>query len=252
MSEPVFYLSLSRARRHAPDAALWAAWLGAELVSRPLPPDRPGLVLTHAGLRLHVPGAKPTLWHPGLTHRRVRSRQPDTLGLVLALRPDEWVLDGTLGMGHDARMLARAGARVLGLEVRPAIATFTALGLHGLDPGAARRITVQCADHRTWLAAAPDDAVDHVYLDPMFPEGDEGESTNLAPFRHLPRLPRVSAATLRHALRVARRHVLLKLAPSEPAPHPEGMPPPELVGSKRQFYARWTTPASGALQSDPP
>lgn len=239
MSAPRFFFATSR-RARVRDAHLgpMAAWLDADPHrGRPLPPDRPGLVLDGRGLCLHAPGRKAQLWHPGLAHRRLQLAV-DPLVRVLDLRPGERVLDGTLGFGHDALVLAAAGADVLALEIFAPLLAFTLAGLSTYHP-AGRRVHARRADHAAYLAAAPDDAFDHVYLDPMFPPAEAGVSNTWSALRTFALGPRLPAPVLRDALRVARRTVVVKLAPSEPPPALPGAPGATVEGSKRVHYGVW-------------
>jgi 16S rRNA (guanine1516-N2)-methyltransferase len=203
-----------------------------------MPKDRPGLVLNGEGLCLKIPGHEPAPWHPGFAHLRLK-RARDTLVELLALRPGETVLDGTLGMGHDALVLSSAGAQVLALEICAPLAWHTSAGLSAHSE-AGRRVAIRRADHIAWLADAADASVDHVYLDPMFPPAVTGTTMNLAGHRIAAhRGPRVPPATLAHAIRVARRTVVMKLAPEEPAPTALGGLGATVEGSKRQHYGVW-------------
>lgn len=217
-----------------------AGWLDATAhLTRPLPTDAPLLVFNVGEVRLFAPGRKPTAWHPGMAHRRLKLGD-DALPRVLGLRPGETVVDATLGMGHDALLLAAAGGDVIGLEREAALLFFTLQGLYGFRPVLARRIRGVRADHTAWLAAAADRSVDHVYFDPMFPRASGGESVTWSTLRAVAtpgaRLPE---PLLREALRVARGRVALKLAPGEPPPMAEGLPAARVEGSKRLHFAVW-------------
>lgn len=239
MSPPRFFFATSR-RARVRDAELGrlAAWLDADPHrGRPLPRDRPGLVLDGRGLCLHAPGRKAQLWHPGLAHRRLQL-PVDPLVRALDLRPGDRVLDCTLGFGHDALLLAAAGAEVLALEVFAPLLAFTLAGLSTYHP-AGRRVHARRADHAAFLAAAPDAAFDHVYLDPMFPPHEAGVSNTWSALRTFALGPRLPEAVLLDALRVARRTVAVKLAPSEPPPVLPRGPAATLEGSKRVHYAVW-------------
>lgn len=219
--------------------AQWALWVGADLVPhRRMPKDRPGLVLNGGGLCLKTPGERPAPWHPGLAHLRLKHAR-DTVAHLMDLQPGEEVLDATLGMGHDALVLSHSGARVLALEICAPLAWYALEGL-AQHSHAGRRVAVRRADHHFWLADAAPRSVDHVYLDPMFPPAVAGTNTNLAPHRAAaPRGSRVPRATLAHALRVARRTVVMKLAPDEPPPTASHGPGATVEGSKRQQYGVW-------------
>lgn len=239
-----FFVAQSRRYKGALSPQRLALWADAEYWrGRPLPAERPGLVLSPEGLRLHSPGQPLALWHPGFGALRAQQGRADPLLRALDLREGEVVLDGSFGMGYDARQLAHFGAQVCALERVPALAIYSLWGLARHDPEAARRIRLRCVDHRDWLAQAPSAHVDHVYLDPMFPAEHTGTGPNLSPLRALPLAPRVQLPTLRAALRVARRRVVLKLAPHEAPPElPEG-PAPRLYFSRRQRFAVWSAEA---------
>lgn len=240
--QPTFYLATSKTTGIGRDAlAHIAAWIGAEPhYARPLPADRPGLVINVENIRLFAPGRKPTPWHPGMAHWRLR-RPSDRLPEIMGVAPGDTVVDGTLGMGHDALLLAAAGARVLALEQRAPILFFTLDGMWHYRPDLARNIHAMHVAHAEWLARAPDGSVDHVYFDPMFPADKAGDSVTWTTLRTVARPgPRLPPEVLLDAARVARKSVCLKLAPREPAPRIEGAPPMRVDGSKRLHFAVWT------------
>ncbi len=215
-----------------------ARWTGAEwTAARPLPSDRPGLVVTARGLRLHAPGIAPVWWHAGFALQRCARGSQDALVTALQLRPGEVVIDATLGMGHDALVLANAGARVLAWERLAPVLLFTACGLALEAPRAARRIRFRRTDHAPVLRASPPQSVDHVFLDPMFPTRLAGPSANLAPLRAIARGGRPAPELVADARRVARRSVVLRLAQGEPVPDDA-----QVVRSKRVRYAVWRSP----------
>ncbi|MCB9549389.1 MAG: class I SAM-dependent methyltransferase [Myxococcales bacterium] len=155
------------------DLTTIAAWLGLRPHDeRPLPADEAGLVLTTEGVRLHVPGEGGGWWPAGLTAQRTDRGLDDPL--VRAVQPAAGlrVLDATLGLGHDALVLARHGAHVLGLEHQAPLLYYAAEGLRRHDAAASRRLAFRRADHRRYLAQAATAAFDVVCLDPMFPDPD--------------------------------------------------------------------------------
>lgn len=214
---------------------------------RPWPKDAPVIVFNVEQVRLFAPGCKPTAWHPGTAYRRLRlvHREGATDGLVRALdlAAGETVLDCTLGLGHDAVMLADAGATVIGLERVPALLFFTLQGLWHYRPDLARRIHGRCVDHAVALADAPADSADHVYFDPMFPADFVGESTTWATWRAVTDVgdagARMPPDLLHAARRVARRSVALKLGQREDPPEIAGVPPARVDGTARVRYAIW-------------
>ena len=239
-SDELFVACSKRTRLSSLELEELANWVnGRPHFSRPLPKNNLGLVQSCLGFRLHPPHAAPLSWHPGMALRRLRYSS-DALTRVMDLRAGEVVLDGTLGMGHDALVLAANGALVIALEQRPEIIFFTLAGIWRFSKTLSRRIHGRVADHTDYLAAQLPNSVDHVYLDPMFPKQLAGPSSTWASLRALvPPDHRLDASTLANALRVARRRVVLKLAPQEQAPSFPGLPRAKLDGSRRLYFAIW-------------
>ncbi len=236
MPSPVPFHVTTSLRRRGDDAAmeLVAGWTGATpCTARPLPTDRPLLVLTCRGPRLHVAGSAPVWWHPGLIGPRLAYPERDAVARALDLRAGDTVVDATLGLGHDALVLAARGAKVVALERVAPLLWFTADGMWRHYPALTRRVSFVRADHGEWLRRAADDSADHVFLDPMFPPGRAGTSHNLAPLRGFAQ-GGLGREVLDEARRVARRNVLLRLAPGEALP-PGARP----AGSRRVAYALW-------------
>jgi len=216
----------------------FAARLGLPCVStRPLPTDAIGLIVAQRGLLLMAPGHRTLAWHAGFAPRRVRDGAHDALVRALDLHPGERVLDATLGFGHDTYVLLEAGARVLATEVHPALAWFADAGLRAALPDRADHLEVRCAEAETTLSAGDVPAQDHVYIDPLFPDDTVVPNAMWAPLRQVGARGRTLDTLLRLAWSVARRRVVLKLAPGEPLPCPEGLPAPIRIGSKRTQYA---------------
>ncbi len=234
------FLMASRATGLTPaDLAKMAPWFGAEVhPRRPAPKDRVGLVLNADAVRLCVPGLPPLTWHPGTAYLRLRDGD-GPLPRVMGLRPGETVLDATLGLGHDTLVLAHAQAHVLGLDTVAPLLFFTLDGIRRFAPTLSRRVTVRRAEHGRWLREAPSRSVDHIYLDPMFPPALGSQSHTLSVLRALATGRRPTASILRDACRVARRNVVMKLAPSEPPLWVPGLPKPHVEGSKRVHFGVW-------------
>jgi len=207
---------------------------------RPLPLDRPGLIVEKDGYRLNVPGQKAQLWHPGLAYKRIKLKE-DILRKVIGIRPGDWVLDGTLGMGHDALALADAGANVIGVEINPALLLYTLCGIYRYNRALSQCIHGRRGDYRDILKSADSNSVDHVYLDPMFPvHSTRRQNGTWAVMRSVVEdRTRLELEDLSEAIRVARRTVTFKLAPGESMAALRQMKPYECIGSKRQSYAVW-------------
>jgi 16S rRNA (guanine1516-N2)-methyltransferase len=90
-------------------------------------------------------------------------------------RSEPEVVDATAGLGRDAVVLARCGARITMLERDPVLTALLADGLRRLaesDPDLAARLELIETDATDWLrarAAAGPPLVDAVLIDPMFP-----------------------------------------------------------------------------------
>ncbi|MEZ4464584.1 MAG: class I SAM-dependent methyltransferase [bacterium] len=216
-----------------------AAWLGVRAIDeRPLPADEAGLVLTAEGVRLHVPGGGAGWWPAGLTAQRTARGLADPIVRAVAPRPGLRVLDATLGLGHDALVLARHGVHLDCLEHEAALLFYTAEGLRRHDPRASCALTFRRADHRAWLSSLGDGAVDVVCLDPMFPDPQAPRSATLGLLRQTALRDAVTPATLREASRVARERVVLRLAPGAEPPALAGRTGP-IVASQRVRVAVW-------------
>jgi Putative SAM-dependent methyltransferase len=130
------------------------------------------------------------------------------------------ILDGTLGLAHDAIFLATAlDAYVRGVEKSLVLALLLEEGLPRLSlriPAAAR-VSVEHADTLDVLKAAPSASVDVVFLDPMMVR-EKGSSGTFGALRTFAWAERVHDALLTEAVRVARRRVVLKLGMGAPLP----------------------------------
>ncbi|HEU4383818.1 MAG TPA: class I SAM-dependent methyltransferase [Anaeromyxobacteraceae bacterium] len=187
-------------------------------------------------------------WNPGMGALRARrllqgERGRPTGDPFLAaadFRPGETVLDCTLGIGADALVAAAAvGAkgRVLGLEASAPLAALVEEGLRLLPHPAARRVEVRLADHRSFLAAAPERSFDVVVFDPMFREA-RAQNPSFDLVRRLGDPRPLSPEALARARRVARRCVVVKDgAPGWDLARLGLVPLPSTRGARR-LYAR--------------
>lgn len=160
-------------------------------------------------------------WHPNMTgHKLKQLLDGGTLPLMeaTAIQPGDFILDGTLGYGSDALLLAHgAGPKgyVLGIEQDPIIACLTQDGLVRAALAetplgrAARRISVKCGNHSTYLANLPDNSCDIVFLDPMF-EATIGASPAMRALKPFAVEAPLSPEAVGQALRVCRRRLVIK------------------------------------------
>ncbi|MCI3196853.1 class I SAM-dependent methyltransferase [Bacillus sp. HU-1818] len=127
-------------------------------------------------------------------------------------------LDCTLGLASDSIMASLAVGEtgtVIGLEKHKLISVLVKKGLHtwetGVEPlqAAMKRIEVKHADCFDYLKQLPDDSVDVIYFDPMFHEPVEA-SDGIAPLRNLADELFPAEDCIKHAVRAARKSVVLK------------------------------------------
>ncbi len=181
---------------------------------------RAALVVTRERLVVQT-GAGEIFFHPSMARPRIRSLergQPDVMVEAMGLRPGDWVLDCTLGLGSDAMVAAYVvgdAGRVVGLEAVPVLAAIVRWGLVHYDPGheglgaAMRRIEVVQTDHDAYLAGLPAGSFDVVYFDPMFRD-PVTESAHMRPWRAMACHRPLTRETIAAARRVARRRVVVK------------------------------------------
>ncbi|SFL84553.1 Putative SAM-dependent methyltransferase [Paenibacillus sp. 1_12] len=160
-------------------------------------------------------------FHPSTAAIRVKrlvNGEHDPLMELSAIQPGDRVLDCTAGLGSDALVYSFAvqgNGEVVALESEPVPYLMLRQGLKAYDsdiPGmneAMHRIQVIQMDHSEYLLREPDNAFDVVYLDPMFRQPIH-ESSSISAIRVLANSRPVSEQTIKEALRVARRAVIMK------------------------------------------
>jgi 16S rRNA (guanine1516-N2)-methyltransferase len=162
------------------------------------------------------------------------------VGLQKTRRPLS-VLDATAGLGQDAFVLAGLGCSVTLLERNPVIHSLLADGLAraALNTDCApvvQRMTLLPGSSIDWLAQAGPDAVDVVYLDPMFPHRDKAAlvKKEMQVFRQVVGDDDDSEALLAAALNAARYRVVVKRP--RKAPEVAGPEPTTRVEGKSSRY----------------
>lgn len=154
---------------------------------------------------------------PGLAMLRLKrlavSVERDALLRHAQVRAGDRIVDATIGLGADARVLAAvAGARghIVGLEASKPLAVLLAEGLRHEQawPGSAA-LEVQHARAGDWLAAQPAQSVDIVFFDPMF-DRPRHASPDFEVLRRHAVNDSLSRDAIDQAKRVARRLVLMK------------------------------------------
>lgn len=179
------------------------------------------LVVAADGLR-YVSEDRPTLFfHPSMGLIRVKrliADGTDTMAAVAQAEPGDVVLDCTAGLASDAIVFSHSvgkTGRVIAVEASPLLYVIVREGLREADTGlpeaddACRRIELTLGDHADVLRGMADRSVDIVYFDPMF-EQPVRSSASLRPLRSHARHEPITEETIRHAIRVARKSVVLK------------------------------------------
>lgn len=178
------------------------------------------LVVSRERLSVYVAGQE-FFFHPGMAKTRIKSLKNgynDQMITAMQLKPQDSVLDCTLGLGADA-MVANyiVGSRgtVTGLESSPLIAYVVAEGLKNYQypnvylKKAAKGIKVINISYCEYLKTLAENSVDVVYFDPMFRK-PLYHSASMAPLRLLANHDPVDQTALQQACRVARKRVVLK------------------------------------------
>jgi hypothetical protein len=183
--------------------------------------DRRLLVADDRGLRYYEDSEQPLYFHPSMAYvrvKRLRKGERDPLVELTDCRPGDRVLDCTAGLGSDAIVFSYAAGpegHVTALESEPVLCAVVREGLqtyeteHADVNEAMRRIEIRCADHGAYLAGLPDKSLDIVYFDPMF-RRPVHDSAALQPLRGLANPEALNPDAVRHAVRVARKAVVLK------------------------------------------
>ena len=188
--------------------------------------EMPVLLVTRSGLRVRIE-RREFRWHPGLLHTRLAAGWNHPLVRAMSLQPGDHVLDCTLGMGTDAAFLAAlTGRAVTAFEMNPAVALMTNEGLtlnsHCVD--------VIVGDSRRYLSFMPNNAVDVIQGDPMFPAGT-GRTHSLDLIREIGQHEPLGLEWLRQAKRVARKRVVVR--DTNPGQLLETMKPDEVLAGRR-------------------
>ncbi|QHT61748.1 class I SAM-dependent methyltransferase [Paenibacillus lycopersici] len=179
------------------------------------------LVADDRGLRYYEDSEEPLYFHPSMAYvrvKRMRKGERDPLIALTGCMPGDSVIDCTAGLGSDSIVFSYAvgtEGSVIALESERMLYTVVREGLrayrteHEDVNEALRRIEMRCTDHLTYLTQLPDKSADIVYFDPMF-RHPLHDSSALAPLRGLANGSALQEASVRQALRVARKCVVLK------------------------------------------
>ncbi|XOZ33755.1 class I SAM-dependent methyltransferase [Halomonadaceae bacterium KBTZ08] len=237
-----------------PSAAALAQWLGlsclSEPVARPARLASPAVVLwvSDEGVQLQATGKKApgpvrVDWVTGRSGHRRRQGGAELLvkavGVARASRPLQ-LADATAGLGEDALVLAGYECELTLFERSPVMAELLADGMARAQQEPALlerlgRMQLERGDATRWFHHHPD-ALDVVYLDPMFPE-----KRNSAAVRKEMQLARSvvgddeDAAVLLEAALVAARHRVVVKRPRRAVPLPGPAPATAVEGRSSRF-----------------
>ncbi|WP_423407157.1 class I SAM-dependent methyltransferase [Heyndrickxia sp. MSNUG] len=180
------------------------------------------LVISKERLELYPFGEKePFFFHPNSAMFRIKrlmNGENDPLIQSGKLAAGMSFLDCTLGLGSDSIVASYAvGTRgyVTGVEARPELSYLVKTGLKSWDSGyeainqAMANINVVNEYSHDFLKKLDDDSFDCVYFDPMFDESIF-ESDGIRGLSHFAVYEGLSKEMMDHALRVAKKRVILK------------------------------------------
>ncbi|MBO8158381.1 class I SAM-dependent methyltransferase [Thermosyntropha sp.] len=160
-------------------------------------------------------------YHPSMAKNRISNYRKfgtfDPLIKAFDLREDDEVLDCTLGLGSDAVVASYFAprGRVVGLEYSMVAAALVKWGMKMYKSPmqwlnqAIKRIEVLNEDYRVYLKKLADNSFDIVYFDPMFRK-PVLRSQPISPLRFLANPEPVDRESIKEAVRVARKRVVMK------------------------------------------
>lgn len=181
------------------------------------------LLNTKQGLRLYSSSdsKQPLFFHPSMAALRIQSLvkgDGDALLEATQVAEGDKVLDCTAGLASDAIVfshLVGATGRIIALESEKPLHLLIQRGLATYKSEspelntAMRRIELLQEEHKEYLERLPDRSVDIVYFDPMFRQPLE-DSVAINPLRGIANAAALEGETIRQAIRVARKRVVLK------------------------------------------
>lgn len=179
------------------------------------------LIVSKRGLRYEQEDGQSFFFHPNLSIVRLKQwtkGENDAMVRTARLIDGDQVLDCTLGMGADAIVssyVVGEKGKVIALESEPILAQMVRHGLQNYQSGynqidkAMRRIEVVQSNYQSYLQQCSANSFDVVVFDPMFRE-TVTESNVMQSLKMLANSTAIDKISVNHAIRVARRCVLLK------------------------------------------
>ncbi|WP_373231538.1 class I SAM-dependent methyltransferase [Cohnella sp.] len=179
------------------------------------------VVVSRREVRLLSVNQQPFFFHPSMAIVRLKrliTGGTDTLLTVSDVKAGETVIDCTAGLCSDAlvfsfavgprgRVIAIEASQVLHVVVREGLQIYET-GLPEVD-AALRTIETVHGHHEELLREMKDNSADIVYFDPMF-EKPISTSSNLLPLRSQAHNEPLTEESVKHAIRIARKKVILK------------------------------------------
>ena len=163
----------------------------------------------------------PVFFHPNMASirfKRLNNQEPDPFIEATQLKKGMSMLDCTMGMASDtliASFICGVEGKVVGLEINPYLYLVIKDGLQNYpfkSPSlktAANQIICLNDDYLDYLKKAEDNSYDVVYFDPMFTETIH-ESQAVQTLSSFASFEDLEQEAISHALRVARKRVVLK------------------------------------------
>jgi len=197
-------------RRHTPLGKMSRAYGNDDII-----------VVLEGGARLVRPGEEPMEFHPSMGFiraKRILKGESDPMLDAASMNPGDSVLDCTAGLGTDTLVFSvkgGSGSRITAVESSASLSALLTEGLAHYTSNveeineAMRRIRVVNGHHLDVLRSMPERSVDIVYFDPMFRE-PLMDSSAIRPLRWFANNDPLSSESIKEALRVARKTVVLK------------------------------------------
>lgn len=179
------------------------------------------LLVGKDGLKAYFGEDPPLFFHPStalVRAKRILRGETDIMLQAAGVSAGDSVLDCTAGLASDSIVFSLAvgeQGKVTSLESEFLLSFLVKEGLTSYVSSleqvnqAMRRIHILYRNHAEYLKEAETASVDIVYFDPMFRQPIE-ESSGISPLRRVANPRAVDPESIREALRVARKCVVLK------------------------------------------
>ncbi|OWA37930.1 SAM-dependent methyltransferase [Saccharibacillus sp. O16] len=179
------------------------------------------LIVTQGKVRLFREDQPILEYHPSMGYvraKRLLKGEADPMIAASRAQEGDQVLDCTAGLGTDSLVFAvqvGPSGLVRAIEASPELSVLLREGFFSYETEKAavseamRRVEVIHADHLNYLKSLPDNSFDVVYFDPMFRK-PVYDSSAISPLRLYADNRALSEESIREAVRVARKTVVLK------------------------------------------